>query len=115
MVEFKFLTAVRRAHSKFTTLDFKRADFGLFRDPLSRVPWDKMLEGRGAQESWLIFRDHFLQAQDQCSPINKKSGKNATWPAWMDKEFLDKSKHKKEAYKGWKQGWVAWEEYTKIV
>ncbi|GAB0180798.1 hypothetical protein GRJ2_000545100 [Grus japonensis] len=38
MVEFRILKAVRRAHSKLTTLDFSRADFGLFRDLLGRIP-----------------------------------------------------------------------------
>ncbi|GAB0180275.1 hypothetical protein GRJ2_000492800 [Grus japonensis] len=38
MVEFRILRAVRRAHSKLTTLDFRRADFGLFRDLLGRIP-----------------------------------------------------------------------------
>ncbi|GAB0175827.1 triadin [Grus japonensis] len=52
MVEFKILRAARRVHTKFTALDFRRADFGLFRDLLGRVPWDKVLEGRGAQDSW---------------------------------------------------------------
>ncbi|GAB0203429.1 hypothetical protein GRJ2_002808500 [Grus japonensis] len=52
MVEFKILRAARRVHSKLTTLDFKRADFGLFRDLLGRIPWDRALEGRRAQESW---------------------------------------------------------------
>jgi len=51
MVEFEVLGAARRAHSKLITLDWRRADFGLFRDLLSRVPWDKALVGRGAQES----------------------------------------------------------------
>jgi len=37
MVEFKILRAVRRMHSKLTTPDFRRADFGLFRDLLCRV------------------------------------------------------------------------------
>ncbi|GAB0209619.1 hypothetical protein GRJ2_003427600 [Grus japonensis] len=64
MVEFKILRAVRRAHSKLTTLDFRRADFGLLRDLLGRIPWDKALEGRGARDSWLIFKGHLLQAQE---------------------------------------------------
>ena len=38
MVEFKILRAVRRARSQFATLDFRREDFGLFRDLLGRVP-----------------------------------------------------------------------------
>ncbi|GAB0205044.1 mitochondrial enolase superfamily member 1 [Grus japonensis] len=56
MVEFKILRAARTAHSKLTSLDFRRADFGLFRDLLGRVPWDKVLEGREAQDSWLVFK-----------------------------------------------------------
>ncbi|KFO10373.1 hypothetical protein N312_10965, partial [Balearica regulorum gibbericeps] len=109
--------AVRRAHSKLTTLDFRRADLGLFRDLLGRLPWDKALEGRGAQESWLVFKDYLPQAQEQCIPTKRKSGKNARRPAWVNKEFLGKLKHKKEAYggRGWKQGQVAWEECREIA
>lgn len=33
----------------------------------------------------------------------------------MTKLLLDKLKHKKEAYKGWKQEQVTWEEYRGIV
>ncbi|GAB0175757.1 mitochondrial enolase superfamily member 1 [Grus japonensis] len=33
----------------------------------------------------------------------------------MNKELLGKLKHKKEAYRGWKQGQVAWEEYREPV
>ena len=51
-VEFKILRAARRVHSKLTTLDFRRADFGLLRDLLGEVTWDKALEGRGAHKSW---------------------------------------------------------------
>ncbi|GAB0203625.1 hypothetical protein GRJ2_002828100 [Grus japonensis] len=115
MVEFKILRAARRAHSKLTTLDFKRADFGLFRNLLGRLPWDTALEGRGAQDSWLVFKGHLLQAQEQCMPTKRKSGKNARRRAWMSKEVLGKLKHNKEAYRGWKQGQVALEEYVEIV
>ncbi|GAB0188331.1 hypothetical protein GRJ2_001298400 [Grus japonensis] len=112
MVDFKILTAVRRTHNKLATLDFRRAAFGLFRDLLGKVPWDKALEGRGAQESWLVFKGHLLQA---LIPTKRKSGKNTTRPAWMNKELLGKLKHKKEAYRGWKKGQVAWEEYRETV
>ncbi|GAB0193896.1 hypothetical protein GRJ2_001854900 [Grus japonensis] len=115
MVEFKIPRAVRRVHSKLTALDFRRADLGLFRDLLGRIPWDKALEGRGTQDSWLVFKGHLLQAQERCIPTKRKSGKNTKRPAWMNKELLDKVKHKKEAYKGWKQGQVAWEEYRETV
>ncbi|GAB0209832.1 mitochondrial enolase superfamily member 1 [Grus japonensis] len=33
----------------------------------------------------------------------------------MNKEVLGKVKHKKEAFRGWKQGHVAWEEYRETV
>ncbi|GAB0209907.1 hypothetical protein GRJ2_003456400 [Grus japonensis] len=33
----------------------------------------------------------------------------------MNKELLDKVKQKKEAFRGWKQGQVAWEEYRETV
>ena len=33
----------------------------------------------------------------------------------MNKELLAKLKHKKEAYRGWKQGQAAWEEDREIV
>lgn len=40
MVEFNILGLVRRAHNKLLTLDFRRADVGLFRHLLGRVPQD---------------------------------------------------------------------------
>ncbi|KFV01564.1 hypothetical protein N340_02894, partial [Tauraco erythrolophus] len=97
------------------TLDFSRADFSLFRDLLARVQWDEALEGRGAQESWLVFTDHLLQAQERCIPTKRKSGRNTRRPAWMNKELLDQLGHKKKAYRGWKQGQVAREEYKEMV
>jgi len=66
-VEFRILRAARRVHSKLTSLDFRRRDFGLFRDLLGRVPLDKALEARGAQESWLIFKDHLLKLRSDAS------------------------------------------------
>ncbi|KAM9653655.1 uncharacterized protein ACIBXB_010484 [Morphnus guianensis] len=78
MVEFKILRAVRRAHSKLANLDFRRADFGLFRDLLGRVPWDTALEGRENQKSQLIFKDHLLQAQEQCIPTNSDTKRKST-------------------------------------
>ncbi|PKU47352.1 dtw domain-containing protein 2 [Limosa lapponica baueri] len=87
MVEFKILRVVRRAHRYLTTLDFRRKDFGLFRDLLGKVSWDKALEGRETQGTWLIFNDHLLQAQERCVPTKRKSGKIARRPAWMNKAY----------------------------
>jgi len=81
MVEIKIFRKARKVHSELATLDFRRADFGLFRDLLYRVPWDKALKGRQAQESWLIFKDHLLQPQERCTPAKRNSGKKARRPA----------------------------------
>ncbi|PKU44319.1 glycerol kinase [Limosa lapponica baueri] len=111
MAEFKIHRA-RRVCSKLATLAFRRADFGLLRHLIGLVAWEKELEGRGAQESWLAFKDSsLLQAQERCIPKKKKSGKIASRPVWMNKELLDKPRTKKEAYRGWKQGWVERAEY----
>lgn len=40
MVKFRILKA-GRVKCKFTTLDFMRADFGLFKDLVRSVQWDK--------------------------------------------------------------------------
>jgi len=40
IVECKILKAVRRVHRKLSTLDVRRADFGLFGDLLRTLPWD---------------------------------------------------------------------------
>jgi len=51
MVKLKILWAAWRVNCKLTTMDFRRADFDLLRDLLDRIPWDKALQGRVAQES----------------------------------------------------------------
>jgi len=84
MVEFKILRAARRVYSKLTALGFRRADFGIFRNLLGRVQQDKALEERGAQESWLIFKDHLLQAQEQCIP--KEEVRQKRQDACMDEQ-----------------------------
>lgn len=61
MVEFKLLRAARRTNKKLSVLDFRRTDFGLFRDLFGRVPWDKARED---QQSWLTFKNHLIQAQE---------------------------------------------------
>ena len=47
--------------------------------------------------------------------MSKKLGKNTKGLIWMNKELLAKFKHKKEAYRRWKQGQVMWVEYRDIV
>ncbi|GAB0209097.1 hypothetical protein GRJ2_003375400 [Grus japonensis] len=115
MVEFRILRGRSRTMSRITTLDFRRANFGLFKDLLGRIPWDRALEGKGAQESWSVSKHHFLRAQDRCILKSRKSSKGGRRPAWMSKELPEKLKGKKEVYRMWKKGLPTWEEYRDVV
>lgn len=64
MEECKILRELMGPHNKVTTVDLRRADLGLFRNLLGRVPWNKALEGRRVQETWLILKDHLFQVQE---------------------------------------------------
>lgn len=50
-VKFRILRGVGQVNNRITDLDFRRADLGLF-----GFLQENALEGRGAQESWLIFQ-----------------------------------------------------------
>ena len=114
VVEFRIPRGGSRAVSSITALDFRRANFGLFKDLLGGIPWIRALEGRGLQESWSLFKHHLLHAQDWCIPMSKKSRKGGRTPAWMSKEILVKLKWKK-VYGMWKERQATWEEYRNIV
>jgi len=54
MIEFAVFGEVKRGANKTTTMDFWRADFGLFRMLVERVPWERVLKGKGVQEGWIL-------------------------------------------------------------
>jgi len=94
MVEFRILCGESRAISRITALDFRRANFGYFKDLAGGISWVRALEGRGIQKNWSLFKRHFLHAQDRCIPMSKKSSKEGRRPAWMSKELLGELKWK---------------------
>jgi len=65
MVEFRISCGRNRIPSRITTLYFSRANFGLLKQLLGEIPWDRLLEGKRALDSWLAFKDCFSQAQDE--------------------------------------------------
>jgi len=71
MVELRILKKREQGKSKTTALVFRTADSNLFRDLLRRIPWDT--QSRQFQASWLIFKDHFFQAQEKSILTNRKS------------------------------------------
>ncbi|PKU44704.1 glycerol kinase [Limosa lapponica baueri] len=113
-IEFRIVGSIYKT-SRTETLDCKRPNFVLFKKLLGEIPWARALEGKGAQESWAIFKHCFLQAQDQCIRKSKKSGKGSRRPVWLSRELLKKLKRKKEVYTEWKKGLTTWEDYKDTV
>ena len=61
MLDFLILVEPQRGVSRIATLDFRRADFNLFRTMVERVPRDVVLETVGAQEGWEYFEEVILK------------------------------------------------------
>ena len=76
---FRTLRGSIKAKTRTTTLDFRRADFGLFRNLLRKIPCNMVQERRGFRESWLIFKDHLLQDQESSIPTSRKSKTAEDW------------------------------------
>jgi len=56
MIEFSILCEFRRGVSKTATVDFQRADFGLFGILTGRIPWETVLRDKGVNEGWTFPR-----------------------------------------------------------
>jgi len=85
LVEFVISRNVDLAKSGVRTLNFRRANFKLFKELLAEISWDK------------------------------KVGRRDRKPAWLSKDLLGKPRAKKDAYKLWIQGCVTWEEYRGAI
>jgi len=72
MKEFSILHKVKSGISKTITTGFQKADFGLFRTLVERVPWEKVLKGKGVQQGWTFFKKEVLKAQEQAVPMCHK-------------------------------------------
>lgn len=110
--DYEILREWSREKNSITTLGFSRAEFSLFMDLLRRVSQHNALEGSGVQENWL-FKNHFLQPQEQFIPMKMLSGENNRMTAWMNKEILTKLKHKSKQKVEASMG--NWEEYRDTV
>ncbi|KAM9591475.1 uncharacterized protein ACIBXB_006271 [Morphnus guianensis] len=114
MVEFSILGEARKVVSKTTTMDFWRANFGLFKALVERVPWETVLKGKGVQEGWTFFKKEILMAQDQAIPMCRKSNRRGKRPAWLNGELLLGLKKKRRVYHLWRKGRATWEEYRDL-
>lgn len=53
------------------------------------------MEGKGAQESWEIFRDSLLKAQEQSILLSRKRSRHNKKPALLNSELPRELKCKK--------------------
>ena len=50
-------------------------NFRLFKELFVETSWEADLRDKGLEESWLLFKDAFLRAQELSVPQNKKAGR----------------------------------------
>ena len=56
VVEFLIFGGARSGNSKTATLDFWTADFDWLRRLGGGVPWGSVVESKGVQDGWLLFK-----------------------------------------------------------
>ena len=62
LVELVISRNVGLAKSRVRMLNFRRANFRLFKDLLDEISCEAILRDKGAEQSWLLFKDAFLKA-----------------------------------------------------
>ena len=67
------------------------------------------------EQSWQLLMDAFLTEQELSILQHKKSSRGGRRSTWLSKDLLVKLRDKKEMYRQWKQGCVAWEEYRDAI
>jgi len=72
LVEFTVLRDMGKARRVLRTINFRKANFQLFKELFRRTPWEKVLRDREAEQSWQTFKDAFSGAQELSVPICNK-------------------------------------------
>ena len=75
LVKFVILRDVGLAKSGGRTLNFRRADFKLLNGSRAKIPWSSVLKDKDFEESWILFKNALLKAQEVSIPLNKKVGR----------------------------------------
>jgi len=91
-----------KAKSIVRTLNFRKANFQLFKEFVSRTLWEMVLRDRGEEQSWQIFKDTFHRAQELSVLRCKRSSKEGKRLAWLSRDMLVKLKDKRELHRQWK-------------
>lgn len=64
LVEFMTLRNTGLANSRVRVLNFKRTNFQRFKELLNEILWETVLRDIGIEQSWQLFKDIFLRAQE---------------------------------------------------
>ncbi|KAK4822093.1 hypothetical protein QYF61_009793 [Mycteria americana] len=115
MIEFLIRGEAARGVGKTATLDFRRADFSLFRRLVDRVPWEAALMGKGVQEGWTFFKEEVLKAQERAVPRCRKTSRRGRRPAWLTRELWLELRRKRRVYDLWKKGRATQEDYRGVA
>jgi len=107
MIEFMVWRNMRQAKSKISMLNFRKANFQLFRELVNKTPWEMVFMGKGAEQSWQIFKEAFLRVQELSIHRYRKSGKESKRPAWLNWDLQVKLGSNKKMHKQRKQGQVS--------
>ena len=83
LLEFTILRDMGKARSIVKMLNFRKADFQLFKELVSTTSWEMVLRDKGTEKSWQIFKDAFHTVQELSLPRCKNSGKEGKRPAWL--------------------------------
>ena len=87
----------------------------MFRRLVGRVLWGSVLESKGVQDGWLLFKKEVLKAQEQAVPLSCKMSRQRRRPEWMNRELFLRLQEKKRIYLLWKKGWATRKEYKEVV
>ncbi|KAK4830434.1 hypothetical protein QYF61_011142 [Mycteria americana] len=115
MIEFLIRGEAARGVGKTATLDFRRADFSLFRRLVDRVPWEAALMGKGVQEGWTFFKEEVLKAQERAVRRCRKTSRRGRRLAWLTRELWLELRRKRRVYDLWKKGRATQEDYKGVA
>ena len=87
LVEFVILKNAGLAKNRARTLCFRRANFLLLKELPSEIPWEAVLMGTGAEQSWQLWKDTFLRAQLLSILQKKKSSRGGRRLSWLCKDL----------------------------
>lgn len=81
------------------TLNFRIANFKLFKKLFYEISWETVLRDKEMDQSQLLLNNDLLRAQELFVHQNKKVGRGSSKPAWLSKDLLGKLHEKKGMYK----------------